>query len=412
MVSHRAAWLRAIEHDDEGGATGRRGDGRDVRAVPHGGLDVIEDRVGGRPPRPPRPPARSARAPRHRRAVARERASTASPGCGNASSTTTATYDTSPLVEVLTGTSLVTPRAHRRDQGALPRILDVGRVRLDRDRSRGGAARPRPLRPTRQRRAAAAHGRRRRWPTTASSGCAARPCSRATSTAPTRPRRRSTRRAGSTPATWRRATPTASSPSPVVVPSRSARAANGWRRSRSRARSLTHPAVVEVRCRRDSPTNAGAKWCARRSSCSPGASLPTVEEIRAHVASSLVGAEAAPDGGAGRHVAPHRRDRADPAAAPARRVGGRRPRCHLTRGSPSGRHQPCRHIDHEPTLRAGGARPTLVPGRGRRPRDDGRAPGPRVARRRGGDRPPSRRRNARTGNVRAVRGRPISTSRP
>ena len=92
---------------------------------------------------------------------------------------------------------------------------------------------------------------------------------------------------------------------------------------------LTHPAVVEVGVVGIPDERWGEVVCAAIV-VQPGASLPTVEELRAHVASSLVGPKQPRLVVQVDDVAPHRRDRPDPAAAPARLVGGRRPRCHLT----------------------------------------------------------------------------------
>ena len=50
----------------------------------------------------------------------------------------------------------------------------------------------------------------------------------------------------------------------------------------------------------------------------PGATLPTVDELRAHVAATLVGPEATAGRRAGRRAPPHRRHRADPPAAAPR----------------------------------------------------------------------------------------------
>ena len=58
----------------------------------------------------------------------------------------------------------------------------------------------------------------------------------------------------------------------------------------------------------------------------PGATLPTVAELRAHVASTLVGPKQPRVGRAGRHAPPHRRHRADPPPPGARHDRRRRPR--------------------------------------------------------------------------------------
>ena len=174
------------------------------------------------------------------------------------------TYDTSSLVEALTGTSLRHPRPHRRAEGALPGFVDVGRVRLHRDRSRRGAARLRSLRPARQRRATATDGRRR--PRRRRRAVVARPHDVLRLPRPTRRHRRGDRRGRLVPhrRPRRRATPTATSPSPGAARSRSGRAASGWRRSRSRPPSSRTPRSTRSAWS-GSPTRAGARSCARRS---------------------------------------------------------------------------------------------------------------------------------------------------
>ena len=201
VLSHRAAWLRAIQRDDEDGATGRRGSVVMFGLFHMAGWYFIENALAAdRPVHLVRRPIRTSsshaverwRAERpllHPRGVAahpRRRRHLRHLVVGRG-----ADRDVARVA-----------RPDRRDEGALPRFVDVGRVRLDRDRAAALVlARLRPLRP-----AAAAWASRRRWssptsPTTASCGCAAPPCSRATSTGPTPPPRRSTTTAGSTPAT-------------------------------------------------------------------------------------------------------------------------------------------------------------------------------------------------------------------
>ena len=197
-------------------------------------------------------------------------------------------HDTSSLVEVLTGTSLVgldlIDALKARFPGSWTSVAygstEMGRglVLLDAD----------------------LHSRtRERGATTADGHCARRRRRRALAARPhhvlglPRPPRR--HRRGHRPrrlVPHRRprqpATPTATSPSPDGRRSRSARAASGWRRSRSRPRSARTPRSPRSRSS-GSPIPSGARSCARRSSWQPGATLPTVDELRAHVAGALVG---------------------------------------------------------------------------------------------------------------------------
>ena len=158
MLSHRAAWLRAIQRDTEGGATGRRGVVVMFGLFHMAGWYFIEDALGG-----DRPVHLVHRADPHELlgAVERWRASglycipggvAAHPRRRRHATTRRRWSRCSP------GRRCVDARPHRRAEGALPRLVDVGRVRLHRDRPRRGAARLRPLRPAR-----AASGSRRRW---------------------------------------------------------------------------------------------------------------------------------------------------------------------------------------------------------------------------------------------------------
>ena len=152
----------------------------------------------------------------------------------------------------------------------------------------------------RQRRATATDGHRRSRRRRRALVARAPRCSPATSTDPTPPPRRSTRTAGSTPATSPPATPTATSRSPGAARSRSARAASGWRRSRSRPRSSRIPRSQEVAVVGLPDASWGEVVCAAIV-VKPGATLPTVDELRAHVGRGPRRAQATARGRAGRH---------------------------------------------------------------------------------------------------------------
>ena len=204
VLSHRATWLRAIQRDDEGGATGRRGVVVMFGLFHMAGWYFLENAWAADRPVHLVAPTGTARAPRVPSSAGAPARIYCIPGVWQRILDDGGTYDTSSLVEVLTGTSLRDARPDRCAEGAVPGFVDVGRVRLHRDRARRRPPRLRPLRPAGQRRAS-----RRRWwsptsPTTASSGSAAPRCSPATSTGPTPPPTPSTTTAGSTPATSRR----------------------------------------------------------------------------------------------------------------------------------------------------------------------------------------------------------------
>ena len=292
------------QRDDEGGATRTPRRRRDVRPVPHGRLVLHRARVGGDRPVHLVHRADAARAARRGRAVARRAASTASPRCGNASSTTTPRTTRRRWSRCSPARRCVDLDLDRRVEGALPGIVDVGGLRLHRDRPRRGAARLRPLRPAAERRAAAA-----RWSGAdlADDGelLAARPDHVLRLPRPARRHRRGHRRRRLVPHRRPRdaATPTATSPSPAAARSRSARAASGWRRSRWRP-----PSAPTRRSPRSGVVGLpDARWgevvCAAIV-VRPGATLPTVEELRAHVASTSGRAQAATRGRRGRASSP------------------------------------------------------------------------------------------------------------
>ncbi len=217
------------QRETEDGATERRGEVVMFGLFHMAGWTMIEDALGGRPS-----PCTSC--------TGRHRTSCSPPSSAGARATLYCIPgvwqrildDGARLRHLVAGRSAhrdVTrrPRPRRRVEGALPRFLDVGGVRLDRDRARRGArSTATSTTEARQRRATAARWSSRRSPTTASCGCNAAPrCSPATSTDPTRPRRRSTPRAGSTPETSLRRTPTGTSPSSAGAP-RSIRSGGEW----------------------------------------------------------------------------------------------------------------------------------------------------------------------------------------
>ena len=107
MLSHRAAWLRAIQHDNEGGATERRGVVVMFGLFHMAGWTMIEGALGG-----DRPVHLVHRPDPHELlgAIERWRASGlyCIPGVWQRILDDDGNYDTSSLVEALTGTSLVT----------------------------------------------------------------------------------------------------------------------------------------------------------------------------------------------------------------------------------------------------------------------------------------------------------------
>ena len=266
-------------------AARRRGD---VRPVPHGRLVLHRERVGG-----DRPVHLVHRADPHELlgAVERWRASAlyCIPAVWQRILDDGGTYDTSSLVEVLTGTSLVTSTSIDAMKARFPgswTSVAYGSTEI----GRGAVlARPRSLRPSR-----AASGNRRRWssPTLADDGelLAARPHDVLRLPRPARRHRRGDRRRRLVPHRRprhprRRRLPHAS---PAGARSRSARAASGWRRSRWRARSA--PTRRSPRSRwSGSPTPSWGELVCAAIVVRPGATLPTVDELRAHVAGVLVG---------------------------------------------------------------------------------------------------------------------------
>ena len=166
------------------------------------------------------------RAALRRRALARA-GSIASPGCGNAFSTTGARTTPRRSARCSPVRHASTLGLVRRVQGAFPRFLDVGRLRLDRDRCAARCSldsRPRRGKPGSVGSAAA----RGRGGDLADDGellqRGPRRCSPATWIDPTLPRRRSTARAGTTPETSLRRTTTGTSPSSAGAPRASVRA--------------------------------------------------------------------------------------------------------------------------------------------------------------------------------------------
>ena len=216
------------------------------------------------------------------------------------------------VAEALTGTSLVTLDLIDALEGALPRLVDLGRLRIHRD-GRGAVLLDSDLYATpAQRGQPPADGGGPSSPTTVSSGSAARPCSPATSTGPTPPPRPSTTTAGSTPATSRPATPTATSPSPAglgVDPLR---------------RRVGRPVEVETAILRTprsprspwsaSPTPPGARSCARRSSWRRGPRSPR-STTASMSPSTLVGPKQPRGGRQVDRAAPDRCHRPDPPPA-------------------------------------------------------------------------------------------------
>ena len=263
LLSHRATWLRAIAREAEDGSPGRQRRSGDVRPVPHGRLVLPRARVGGEPARAPRAPRRRRRAARRSRALAREHAVRHPRGVA------THPRRRRRVRRVVAARSAHRhvarrPRPRRRVEGTLSGDLDIGRVRLHRDRPRRGADRRRPVRQAAERRVAAtrgrgAHRRRRRAPAT-------RPDDVLRVPRPPRRHRRRHRRRRLVPHRRPRhaATPTATSRSPGAAPRGSGRAASGSRRSRwKRPSSPTRPSPRSAWW--GFPIPVGASWCARRS---------------------------------------------------------------------------------------------------------------------------------------------------
>ena len=299
---------------------------RDVRPVPHGRLVLHRERAGRRPPGAPRRRGPIRRAPARRRALARQRHLLHPRGVA-----------THPRVRRRVRHLVARrgadrhvagePRPDRCAEGAVPGFVDVGGVRLHRDGPRRRAPRLRSLRP-----AGAAWASRRRWwsptsPTTASCGSAAPRCSPATSTGPTPPPTPSTPTAGSTPATsstlrrrW------------LLHHHRTPLGVDPLRRRVGRAgRGRDAPsALAPVGRRRGGGgpprCRAGARSCRAAIVVRPGATLPTVDELRTHVAATLVGPEAAARrwcrSTSSRARTPPGRYAGDASATPSRRASG------------------------------------------------------------------------------------------
>ena len=312
------------QRDAEDGAPGVSGEVVMFGLFHMAGWYVLEHALGGEPC-----PCTSCTAPTPDEllgAVERWRASTlyAIPAVWERILDDDAAYDTSSLGEVLTGTSLVDARAHRRVEGALSR--DRGR-RSRTAPPRSAAARccrRRPVRPAAERRVAAteveADRRRRRAVLrgpTMFSGYLDRPDATAdaidddgwyhTGDLATRRRRR-------LPHDHR---------APLRVDPlgrRMGRAGRSGEPPSSRTRPSPRSAWSGF------PTTVGARWCARRSSCGPAPRCRPSTSFASHVASTLVGGQAAARRRAGRRAAPHRRHRSDPATAPARRPSSPRVR--------------------------------------------------------------------------------------
>ena len=286
LLSHRATWLRAVAREVEDGSPGRNGEVVMFGLFHMAGWYFLEhawavNRAAHLVHR--------ADADELLTAVERWRASTlyAIPAVWQR-----ILDEGAPLRRVVTARSAhrnlaCRPRPCRRVEGTLSGDLDIRGLRLHRDRPRRGLGRRRSLRETLERRTAATGGRgthRRRRRT-----AAARPDDvlRLPRSAGRHREPRSTPTAGITRATSRRLTPTGTSRSPGAAPRGSVRAASGsprsrWKRPCSRIRPWPRSGSSA------SPIPSGASSCARRSSARPGAAVPTVEELRAHLAPRLI----------------------------------------------------------------------------------------------------------------------------